>query len=90
MASMTALRSFSFKHPRWTAWLVRLIVTAVIYVASSLVAQIVWSSGWDYKFFFAALFVGFSAEELAWRRYERERRAILERAERRYRERSRG
>ena len=86
---MSPLATFSFEHPRWTGWLVRLIVTAAIYVAASVVAQIVWSSGWDYKFFFAALFVGFSAEGLVWRRYDRERRAVLERAERRHSGRSR-
>ena len=86
---MSPLATFSFEHPRWTGWLVRLIVTAAIYVVASLVAQIVWSSGWSYKFFVPALFLGFSAEGLVWRRYDRERRAVLERAERRHSGRSR-
>jgi hypothetical protein len=56
------------------------VVTAVIYVVASLAAQAAWDSGWSYKFFFAALFVGFTAEDLVWRRYDRSRRAVLERA----------
>jgi hypothetical protein len=38
------------------------------------------ADAWSYKLFFLGLFIGFSAEGLIWRRYERRRRAIIDRA----------
>jgi hypothetical protein len=76
----SAIDSFSLEHPKWTAWVVRLTVTAVIYVAGSLIAELAGAAGWTYKLFFLGLFLGFSAEGVIWRSYERNRRAILDKA----------
>jgi hypothetical protein len=53
---MDALNSFSFEHPGWTGWFIRIAVTAVAFVGASLVAHAAWDSGWNYQFIFAALF----------------------------------